>query len=68
MSEIEKTGKTAASGRRMTVRQAAEEWQLHPETVRKAIRAGELPAVRAGNGYRLSEMDLEKWVNSKWSG
>jgi len=50
----------------MTVRQVAEEWQLHPETVRKAIRAGELPAVWAGSGYRMLAEEVEGWVARRW--
>ena len=66
MSESEKAGKTATSGRRMTVRQAAEEWQLHPETVRAAIRKGELSAIWAGRGYRMLASEVETWVRLKW--
>jgi len=66
MSEVEQTGKTAASGRRLTVKQAAEEWQLHPDTIRAAIRAGKLPAVWAGSGYRIFADDVEAWVRREW--
>mgnify|MGYP000970341130 CR=1 FL=1 len=50
----------------MTVRQAAEEWQLNPATIRKAIREGYLPAIWAGNGYRVIAADVEAWIQRTW--
>jgi len=66
MSETEKTAGKPSAGRRMTVRQVAEAWQVYAGTVRRAIRAKELPAVWAGNGYRLAPEDVAVWVEKKW--
>ena len=66
MSDVEKADGTPSSARRMTVRQVAEAWQIYPGTVRRAIRAGELPATWAGDGYRLLLEDVEAWVGKKW--
>lgn len=52
--------------RRITVAQAAAEWSLHVDTLRAAIRRGELPAVWAGNGWRLLPSDVEAWVAARW--
>jgi len=66
MSGSTTTGQPRNPTRRLTVRQAAEEWQLHPGTVRKAIRKGKLPAIWAGTGYRLLADDVEAWIRSEW--
>lgn len=58
--------RAATRTRRLTVRQVAEEWQLFPGTIRRAIRGGELPAVRVGSGYRLLAEDVEEWIEGKW--
>lgn len=43
-----------------TVDDIAETLKVHPQTVRKLIRSGELPASRIGErgGWRVSETDL----------
>jgi len=46
-----------------TVEQVADYLQLHPETVRRWIRAGKLPAVKLGSnraGLRIHEADVAK--------
>jgi len=50
----------------MTVRQIAEQWQLYPGTIRRAIRRGDLPAVWAGTGYRALATDVEAWIQRTW--
>jgi len=37
----------------LTVDEAAEQLRVHPETIRRAIRRGDLPAVRVGSVYRV---------------
>ena len=66
MSDTQRKDEKPSAGRRLTVRQVAETWQVYAGTVRRAIRAGELPAVWAGNGYRLAAEDVEAWVEKKW--
>ncbi|MBM4320823.1 MAG: helix-turn-helix domain-containing protein [Deltaproteobacteria bacterium] len=63
--QAETNGKS--STRKLTVQQAAAEWQLHPETLRKAIRAGDLPAAWVGSGYRIVSSDIEAWIKRTWS-
>jgi excisionase family DNA binding protein len=36
--------------------------QLHPEVVRRAIRRGELAAVRLGKRLRVTEASYEAWI------
>ena len=47
-------GRTTAPSRLwMTVEQAAEWLQVHPQTVYQAVRTGEMPAVRVGRSWRI---------------
>jgi excisionase family DNA binding protein len=52
----------------LTVRQAAEVWQVHPETVRRAIRDGSLPAFRARGTYRIPRTALERLIDEAVNG
>lgn len=50
----------------LTVAEAAALLKLHPETIRRAIRTGELPATKFGyRTVRINRSDLDKWVKSK---
>lgn len=45
----------------VTVNAAAKRLALHPETLRRWIQAGRIPAVRLPNGrLRITEAELEK--------
>jgi excisionase family DNA binding protein len=48
-----------------TVRTAAEKMQLHPESVRRIIRSGELRAVKMGKSWRLRESDLTNYIATR---
>jgi excisionase family DNA binding protein len=54
----------------LTVKQAAELVQFHPETLRKEIREGNLKAVGGGKSstYKISKVELEKWWRDKGGG
>jgi excisionase family DNA binding protein len=47
-----------------TVEQVAEKFEVHPETVRKLARAGELSGKKIGNSWRFSDEDLSKFIES----
>jgi excisionase family DNA binding protein len=54
------------SGRMLTVEQAAERLQAHPQTVRKWLRDGKLKGVMPGGtklGYRIPEAEIERMLN-----
>jgi excisionase family DNA binding protein len=54
------------SGRMLTVEQAAERLQAHPQTVRKWLRDGKLKGVMPGGtklGYRIPETEVERLLN-----
>ena len=42
----------------LSVEDVARHWKLRPETVRKFIAAGRLPATRLGRQYRLTWQDV----------
>ena len=48
-----------------TLAEAAQLLSCHRETLRRAIRNGELRAAKLGRGFRISRYDLEKfWTTS----
>lgn len=52
----------------LTIQEVAEELRCSEPTVRRRIRAGEIPAVRLGgqgSGVRVPRAGLEAWL---WSG
>ena len=42
----------------LTVHEAAKRLNVHPETIRRMIRRGELGAMKIGHVYRIDEADL----------
>lgn len=48
--------------RLLTVQQAADLCACHPQTLRRAIKAGELTSRRIGRGVRVPEDELAAWV------
>jgi excisionase family DNA binding protein len=49
----------------LTTEQVAQFLQVNPETVRRWVRAGELPVLRVGgpkSGYRIRRSDLDAYI------
>ena len=46
----------------MTVNELAEYLKLHPLTVRKLARDGQLPAFKVGRRWHVKRDELEKWM------
>ena len=44
-----------------STKQVADIFDRHPETVRRAIRNGELKASKLGRSYRISRLDLDDY-------
>lgn len=42
---------------------AAAEYSVSPDTIRRAIKAGELPAKRVGRKYSIRSEALEGWFD-----
>ncbi|MGC4042997.1 MAG: helix-turn-helix domain-containing protein [Armatimonas sp.] len=51
----------------VTVEQAAEHLNLHPKTVLRYIRSGQLPATRVGKAYRISRARLDAFAGTESS-
>jgi len=46
-----------------TVEQISKALQVHWQTVLNYIKAGKLRALKLGKGYRVSEADLNQFIN-----
>ena len=49
----------------LTLREIAERLKLHPNTLRRYAKEGELPAMKFGRVWRVSEEDLNNWLKQK---
>ena len=45
----------------LSIQTVADELNLNPETVRKAVLRGEIPSVRIGRCYRIPREALDAW-------
>ena len=59
----EPSGKTT-----FTLAEAAKLLSCHPETLRRAIRKGELQAAKLGRGFRFSRFDLQAFWTANGGG
>jgi excisionase family DNA binding protein len=46
----------------LTINEGAERLHVHPVTLRRMIKRGEIPFLRIGRSVRLSRLDLELWM------
>ncbi len=51
-----------------TLPEAAQLLSCHPETLRRAIRNGDLRAAKLGRGFRISRFDLEAFWTANGGG
>lgn len=51
-----------------TLAEAAEVLSCHKETLRRAIRRGQLQAAKLGKGFRISRVDLEAYWTANGGG
>lgn len=49
----------------LTVDEAAKLLRVHPETIRRMIRRGDLPFIRVGKTYRIDSSDIRTQRNPK---
>lgn len=45
----------------LTVDEVARYLRVHPMTVQRWCRIGDLPAAKIGRAYRIKKADLDKW-------
>lgn len=66
-----KPSKAPATDRRFSVTEAAARAGCHPETIRRAIRSDELPAVKnrlsAGAPFVIADSDLRAFIKARTS-
>ena len=53
-------------GRFFTVAEVARQLRVSNMTVYRLIKAGQLPAVRVGRGYRIRDDDVRKYLNARY--
>lgn len=49
----------------LTTREVADKLKIDPTTVTYYIRKGQLKAIKLGRGYRVSQEELERFLESK---
>ena len=49
----------------LTVQEMAEECRCNPQTIRRALDAGEMPKFKIGRNLLVRRHDFDKWFNSK---
>jgi excisionase family DNA binding protein len=49
----------------LTVEETARELRIHPLTVRRAIKRGDLPGVSVGRRVLIPRRALEEWLTSR---
>ena len=68
MSEIEGQAPEAPefAGRFATVAEVARQLRVSNMTVYRLVKAGDLPAVRVGRGYRIKENDVVRYLQKRY--
>lgn len=49
----------------MTIEETAEYLSLHPLTIRRLAREGEIPAFKVGRQWRVRRSILDQWLTDK---
>lgn len=49
----------------LTVKELAAYLRVHPTTIYRLLRAGELPACRLGSDWRFSREAIDAWINHR---
>ncbi|MCA1705954.1 MAG: helix-turn-helix domain-containing protein [Actinobacteria bacterium] len=68
MSDIQEQVLSAQgfSGRFATVGEVARQLRVSNMTVYRLVKAGDLPAVRVGRGYRIREGDVARYLEKRY--
>ena len=48
----------------LTVSEVAKRLKLHPETIARYIRQGELPALKFGRVWRMEKKEIDKFIEA----
>lgn len=52
----------------LTLKEIAEKLKLHPNTLRRYIKEGKLPAMKFGRVWRVEEEDLKEFMRANKQG
>jgi excisionase family DNA binding protein len=56
-----------SKARFLTVQEVADLMRVSSMTVYRLIKSGELPAVRVGRSFRVSELDVDGYLQSRYT-
>ena len=62
-----RVGNGLSKSRFLTVQEVADLMRVSSMTVYRLIKAGELPAVRVGRSFRVSEPDVDAYLSSRYT-
>ena len=51
-----------------SIKDAATILDVHPDTIRRAIKAGKLKAAKIGKDYRIAKSELDRFFQAKGGG
>ena len=51
----------------LTITEVAEILRMHPATIYRLVKRGDLPGFKIGNGWRISETSLHSWLSAEHS-
>jgi excisionase family DNA binding protein len=49
----------------LTVRDLADYLKLHPGTIYRMLKAGQLPGFRVGSDWRFNRDDIDRWLTER---
>lgn len=50
-----------------TTEEAADYLQIHPRTITRMAKTGQIPGFRIGSHWRFRKIDLDEWMNTEVS-
>ena len=56
-----------SKARFLTVQEVADQMRVSSMTVYRLIKAGDLPAFRVGRSFRVSELDVDTYLESRYT-
>jgi excisionase family DNA binding protein len=60
-------GQSFAKARFLTVQEVAQLLRVSSMTVYRLIKAGDLPAVRVGRAFRVRDVDVDAYLESRYT-
>jgi len=49
----------------LTLREVASYLNVHPDTIRRHVKRGEIPAFKIGNTWRFNKESIDEWRKEK---